>query len=313
MKNKVEKFQEFLTKNAYTVEHMPLSDVVDVTNFLDGDKTHIIKYNKKTTITGQKNSEASFTKQLLVSESVLKKILANPENFEKITEKNESFSNNPIVLVMNEFINVYKEKGIYNVVDQMLGEKDDVKPNDLREYNVFDNANEPGFMFVQFIENKNSLRVIKDKDNNFIAEPMVFDYVGANLDNQTYDLDELIEYLMKRDDIGFITADKYSYNKNKLLKGPLKDDEEGLQDIIGDIPSYNSEEGRTEAISLVYYPKSEDIPKIMNWAMSDEDEKNKVYSLDRFVVQTILGCQKFRKDNEPELVEPEISKRKFKR
>lgn len=315
MKKKYQASQEFTTKNDYTVEHMPLSDVTDVTNFLNGDKMHIVKYNKKTTITatGQKNKEASFTNQLLVSDEVLQNILANPENFEKIIENNTEFRNNPIVFVMNEFIDIYKAQGIYTVIDQMMGQKDGPKPNDFREMNVFDNAHEPGHMFVQFIENKNSLRVIKDKDNNFIAEPMTFDYIGAKLDNGSYDLDVLIEHLMKRDDVAFVSNNKYPYNKNRLLKCPLKGDEEGLQDIIGDIPHYNAEEDRTEFISLVYYPKSEDIIKMMNWVMSEEDKKNQVYSIDTFAVQTLLGCQKFRKDVESVLSEPEPPKRKFKR
>jgi hypothetical protein len=315
MKNKVEKSQVFTTKNEYTVEHMPLSDATDVSNFISGDKTHIIKYNKKTTITatGQKDKEASFTKQNLVSTEVLNKILANPENFDKITENDDAFSKNPIILVMNEFIDIYKAQGIYTVIDQMMGQKDGVKPHDFTEYNVFDNANEPGFMFVQFIDNEHSLRVIKDKDGNFTGEPMVFDYIGAKLDNGSYDLDVLIEYLMQRDDVAFITSDRYSYGKNRLLKCPLKGDEEGMQDIIADIPSYNSEEDRTETISLVYYPKSEDVIKMMNWKMSEEDKKNQVYGVDTYAVQTLLGCQKFRKDVKPEPVEPEPPKRKFKR
>lgn len=315
MKNKYQASQEFTTKNDYTVEHVPLSDIIDVTNFLNGNKTHIIKYNKKTTITatGQENKESSFTKQALVSNEVLNKILANPENFEKITENNEAFSNNPIVFVKNEFIDIYKAQGIYTVIDQMMGNKDGPKPNDFREMNVFDNVNEPGHIFVQFIENKNSLRVIKDKDNNFIGEPMNFDYIGAKLDNGSYDLDVLVEYLMQRDDVAFVTSDKYSYNKNRLLKCPLKGDEEGVQDIISDIPHYNAEEDRTEYISIVYYPKSEDVLKMMNWTMSEQDKKNQVYGVDTYAVQILLGCQQFRKDVEPESSEPEPPKRKFKR
>lgn len=315
MKNKYQASQEFTTKNDYTLEHMPLSDATDITNFLNGDKTHIIKYNKKTTIsaTGQADKESSFTKQALVSNEVLNKILANPENFEKITENNEAFSKNPIVFVMDEFVDVYKAQGIYTIIDQMMGNKDGVKPNDLREMNVFDNVNEPGFKFVQFIDNKNSLRVIKDKDNNLISEPMVFDYIGAKLDNGSYDLDVLIEYLMQRDDVAFITSDRYSYGSNRLLKCPLKGDEEGIEDIIADIPDYNSDGGRSETISLVYYPKSEDVVKMMEWKMSEEDKRKEIYSIETFAVQTLLGCQKFRKDLEPELIEPEVPKRKFKR
>lgn len=313
MKNKFEQSQEFVTKNNYSIEYIPLSEVTNINKFIDGDKRSLVKYNKQTTITGHAASQVSYSKQLLVHNEVLNKILANPENFEKIIDNKDNINKNPILLVMDEFINVYREQGVYGIPNQILGEKDAAKPHDFTESNVFDNANQPGFQFIQFIENKNSVRAVMDKEGKFTVEPMLFDYIGADLNNGAYELDSLVEHLMKRDDVTFVVEERFSYNKNKLLKCPLKGDEDGLSDIISDIPSYNADEDKNESIQIIYYPKAEDIPKIMNWEMSNEDQKNKAFTLERFIVQNILGCQKFRKDNAPEPDEPEVPKRKFKR
>jgi len=313
MKNKIEKSQEYVTKHSFTIESMPLSDVTDISNFINGENAVVMKYTKDTIVTGQKTSKDTFNKQLILNKEKLEKIVAKPENFDEIIKSNEALSTSPILLVLKEYWDFHKSNGLYAQINQMLGKKDETKFNDLREYNVFDNVTEDAFMLIQFVENKNSLRVIMDKDGNYACEPMVFDYIKADLDNRTYDLDEVIEHLMKRDDIAFITNTESSYKERKLLKGPLKGNEDGLEEIIDDIPHYNSENGRDETFTLVYYPKNEDIEKLMNWKMSDEDKNNKVYSLERFVVQDILGCQKFRKDAQPEPPEPEIPKRKFKR
>lgn len=168
------------------------------------------------------------------------------------------------------------------------------------------------FEFIQFIHNDKGNRLWRDSAGKLYSEPFIFNYIGASLDNGTYHLDELIEHLMKRDDIAFITeSEGYSRYKSTLLRGPLTGKEEGVNKIISDIPGYNRDEGRDETICVVYYPKQEDLMKILQWDEKKEKSKE-IWSLEQFIVRKILGAEAYLKKPVVEQ-EPEIPKRKFKR
>jgi hypothetical protein len=309
MKNKIEKKQEYVTQNSFSIEHMPLSDVIDVSKFVNGADVNLVNYNKQTVISGDKKDTKSFNKQMLLDADSLQKVLEKPYDFDAVVSKLNN--PNPIVLVKKEYWDFFQDEGLYAQIGRAVGKEEKRDYNSFTSKNFFDDANNPEYMFVQFRENKNHRRVIMDVQGNLACEPMVFDYIRGHLDNETYDLDNLVEYLMKRDDVAFIAYADSSY-KSKLLKCPLSDNDPDLGGIIDDIPGYNADEGRDESITLVYYPKAEVIQKIMDWEMTKDDKNSKIYDLESYIVQEILGCKQFLKHPVVE-AEPETPKRKFKR
>lgn len=311
MKNKIEKNQEFVTKNSFTIESMPLADAVDVSRFIDGPEMFLVSYSKETTISGDKKENISFKKQVIINHKTLEKITLEPNRFEELIEKNKS--SNPIYLVTKDYWEFFREEQIYNRFVNNLEKEEKKSFNNFEIKKCFDNAKNNKNMFVQYVENKNHQRVIMNANGELAAEGFVFDYIGAQLDNGNYDLDKVVEHLMKRDDVAFVTrSDSYSTRNMKILKCPLSGNEPDVKDIIADIPGYNAEEGRDETICLVYYPKAEDIGHIIHWEMSETDKKNGVYNLENFIVQEVLECKQFRKNPVvPE--ETETPKRKFKR
>ncbi|NCQ50302.1 hypothetical protein GW796_00065 [archaeon] len=164
---------------------------------------------------------------------------------------------------------------------------------------------------MQFIQNKNNLRVWGDINGNLFLDPQIYNYIGANLSNGEYHLDELVEFLMSREDVAFITNSESSRyaNNSKLLQCPLSLSNPSLSEIISDIPSYNSKEGNDETICLVFTPNTEQIKKMMNWEI--KKETNYIHNLENYVIRELLGCEKFRKVPVVE-VEPVVPKRKFK-
>jgi hypothetical protein len=308
----VNKETEFVTKNTYEIKASPLSKVTDVSNFINGENLFVISYTKTTTITGSFVSSAKENKQNVVTKEFIDALVKEPHLYSSLLK---SFAQeNPISFVNFDYKENFKQYGWNEGIMELSGKsKKDILPEDHHNKMInkaYDESGNKDYEFIQFIDNKNHLRVFGDKEGNLFTEPQVYDYIGANLDNGNYHLDELVEHLSKRNDVAFISdPNSSSYSKSsKLLQCPLVGDELGINNIIDDIPGYNAEDGRDEAICLVFKPNTEQIKKMMSW---DAKENANIWNIDNFVVRDLLDCEKFRLVPEPEVISV-VPKRKFK-
>ncbi len=299
----------FVTKNNYELKAKKLSDIVDVSKFIGGDDLFIISYTNSTNINGDFCSSTTDNKQRIVNKECLEGIIASPHLYNELIK--ECVIKNPVCLVKNDFTNNYKEYGYNECLMDLDGKikkelLDGIYKAENKVYYLFSDAS---YEFVQFIENGNYLRVCSDSSGNLFCEPQVYDYIGANLDNGNYHLDSLIEYLMKRDDVSFITnSQSRDCKKSAILRCPLSGDEAGVDKIIDDIPGYNATEESTETITVVFRPNTGQIKEMLNW---DRDVDKNCWNLDNYVIRKMLACEQFRKFPIEE-VAPAVPKRKFK-
>lgn len=299
---------EFVTKNSYEIESRPLSELVDTTHFKNGENLHLISYKNETNVSGFINKNNIQKVERVISKDSLEKICANPADFSNIVKNDDSY----IYYMGKDYLSYVAIYGENENFTRLMGVE--YRPMDsFIKKECFSNQNNDLYEFIQFVPNENHMRVWCNSNGELTTQPIIFDYIGANLDNENYYLDELVEYLMTRDDVAFITdTNSWSSNRSNFLKCPLKGDEKGIEGIISDIPGYNAEEGRDETITLVYYPKAEDISKIMNWKRDENDKTARIWNQENYIVRDILGCDKFSK--KPVIVEePAVPKRKFKR
>ncbi len=304
---KIVKQTEFVTKNDYEINYRPLSEAVDVTHFINGNNLFLMDYTNSTKVSGCINKESSENIQRIVSTETLAKITDNPSSFHQVAKEDNSY----IYYVKKGFLEYQKEIGDNSVLAEMR-KKEAQSLNDFVNKKCFNHSDDSQYEFIQFVHNKNHLKVWKDSKGEMCMTPFVFDYISANLDNGTYHLDSLIEHLMQRDDVAFIiNISRWAEDECKLLKCPLSENEPGLNRIISDIPGYNAEEGKDETITLVYYPKPEHIDSIMNWEHDKNDRGGRIWNLDNYIVRDLLGCDKFSKKPILE-TESVVPKRKFK-
>lgn len=308
----VKKETEFLTKNIYEIQSSPLSQVTDVSHFINGDNLFVISYTKTTTITGSFVSSSKENKQNVVTKECLDALVKEPHLYNDFIK---SFAQeNPISFVKSNFKENFKKYGWNESLIELDGKsKKDIIPDgnfDKMNSKVFDESHNSDYEFVQFIKNPNHFRVFIDKEGTLFTEPQIYDYIGANLDNGNYHLDELVEHLSQRNDVAFITAPNSSrYSKSsQLLQCPLSGNEPGINNIIDDIPSYNAEEGKDETICLVFKPNTEQTKSMMQW---EQKNNSHIWNLDNFVVRVLLDCEKFRIQPVAQ-VESVVPKRKFK-
>ncbi len=297
---KITKQTEFTTKNYFEIDNVPLVNFTNVEHFTNGDKTVVVSFKNKKVVEGFFKSEEEFNFEQIMSESRKEKITQNPHTFEKQTKEPKLY------FVNKEYLPYLKKYGQYGQLAKVAGEKE-LNLHDFENNKPFTDGANPNFEFIEFVQNKNGHIICKDNKGDLYMPPFVMDYIGAQIDNRSYHLDVLIEHLMNRDDVAFIVEKEW--RKEIVLACPLKGNEEGINKIIRDIPSYNADEGRTETINIIYYPKTDAIEKIMNWKQDKENPE--IWNVENYIMRVLLDCEKFRiqpiKD-----VEPAVPKRKFK-
>ena len=297
-----------ITIHEYSISHAPLSSFVDVKNFVNGENFHVVQIEKGTEI----HSKICLTK-------TLDKIIEDPKVIYKT--KNEVDSDNYIWLVKSEFLNNLSQFGWH--LSRYLREIEGSPEYDVLKgvsKNVLKDFSNPEYQFIQYVPNEHNQQCYKNSKNEYFMSPFLLDYINGRIENETYLLDDFVENLSHRDDIAFMAnMDRWTKKKIKLLHCPLKGDEEDIGGIISDI-QHNLEEGDTrpiesEEVHLVYYPKKQDIERILKWsqrvdAYTPEGKKWRTFSIQTFIVQDILGGKQFYKD--PPKDEVETPKRKFK-
>lgn len=298
----------FNTKNVYQLKTIPLKDKVDVSAFIGAEDMSIYAFENKTIISGDFTKEETSKNYGIANADFISAIKKHPHLYQKLVKSNSNSNTDPIYLMKKEFKYYYKEYGLYGNLSDLTS-KPKKEMDEFTSKNQYQDCDNSQYEFLQFVKNENHLRVWRDSKNELYIEPFVLNYIGANLDNGTYHLEELIEHLMQRDDVSFITNSERNYaNNSKLLKCPLVGNEDGIDRIIADIPGYNSEEGRDETICVVYYPNTEAIDKLMNWK---SDTNQKIWNIENYIVRVLLDGDKFSK--QPAIVEePVVPKRKFK-
>lgn len=306
---RIEKNEEFTTKNSYKLESFKLSRVTNVSNFNNGDNIYAIKFEDSKKVIGSINEENFFKKEMILSKQTVEEICENPHDFQLIVKKD----NTNIYFISKEFIPYFSNYGERFHLNEIY----DIKNKEMEDFinsNCFNNPKDNTSEFIQLVNNKNHLKIWKTSDGELHTQPIMLDYIRAKLDNETYDLDLLVEHLMKRDDVAFlINKNTYgsSKNKTKILSCPLTGKENGVEEIINDIPYYNASESMTESISLIYKPKSKDIEKIMNWEMPINNETNMIWNLETYILNDLLNCITCSKV--PTIIKESVCpKRKFK-
>lgn len=307
----VKKETEFLTKNTYEIKSSPLSQIINVSNFIYGENLFVISYTKTTTISGAFVNSSQENKQNVVTKECLEALVKEPHLYNDFIK---SFAQeNPIIFVKSDFKENFKKYGMNESLIELDGKS---KKDILNDTNfdkitnkLFDESKNPDYEFLQFLKNPNHFRIFLDNEGTLFTEPQIYDYIRANLDNDTYHLDELVEHLSQRNDVSFITApDSSIYSKKShLLHCPLFGNEPGINNIINDIPAYNAEEGKDETIYLVFKPNTEQIKTMTQW----KKNKSHIWNLDDFVVRVLLNCEKFRIQPVAQ-IESVVPKRKFK-
>lgn len=298
---KITKETEFVTKNFFEIDSVPLSEFTDVSHFKNGATMFAVSFNNKTVISGAIQKETEYKFEGILSANQKNELVKNPLGF------NFNKNTNGVYLVKKDFLDYFTKYGQYGQLAK-VDDKKELNFNDFISSKPFSEGADDSYEFVQHMSGHNDGHfVLKNKDGKLFMPPFVMDYIAAHLDNGNYHLDELIEHLIKRDDVAFLV--EKDWRKEAILRCPLKGDEEGVDKIIRNIPYYNSEENRNETINLIFYPKSEDIEKILNW--KENKDNPEIWNVENYIVRVILDCEKFRIKPVAE-VEPVVPKRKFK-
>lgn len=297
--------------NNYSVTTQKLSQLTDVTHFVNGENLYLVEVVK------DRNKKRS----AVVTNEVLREILGNPANMHNIIK--ESDTNLHIMLVKEDFLENLTSLGRYKhtLVYQVGNNNTQYNEGDSLSQDYFNDANKEGYKFIQSVANTHHKHIYKTGDGKIYMEPIVLDSGYSNINDTTYFLDDFVEHLSKRDDIAFLTyLGRWDKHKPTLLKCPLKGDEKDIGGVIYDI-EHHLEEGESqpsekETITVVYYPKQDDIKKILAWnddidGRKKENLKRKMYFLDVYITKDLLGGQQF-VQNPPELEEVDLPKRKFK-
>lgn len=290
--------------NKYEIEYEALSKFTPVDKFINGEDYSIVQYKDTEIKKGSINSTTSSGWSKIISSSQLENLLQNPDK----NHTSELNLSNHIHLVNPGFMEHLKKYG----TRQDLINLSDFKNPTIDTFFIKDilkNASEKDVEFIESVKNAFDMNIWKNSKGEIFCEPFVFNYMDGYLDNKNYNLDELVEHLMKRDDVAFITdSQSVMRHDKKILNCPLTGNEKGIDKIISNIPHYNVHEGREETIGLIYYPKTEELLKLIEWAKENESSKTS-FDKNTFIVNEILGAKDF--INSP-VKEELMVKRKYK-
>lgn len=308
--------QQVIT-NRYEIEAQKLSEVMEVGVFdtSEEDKQlYAVGIHTHRTQTGLNASSHTSYWSAITQKWVLDKILAKPEDHENILNQEIRGDQVPVfTMVSYERLNDWRKYGQSPQLYQLDGKEYPQGGNEEKVdmLKLVRTHNHEGHALCQYVQNQNLLRVWQTAQGVYVCHPQILDYVEANADNGNYHLDELTEHLSHLKNIAFIANEsRYSSSGAVLLHAPLKGNEEHINSIIQDIPSYNADDERNESIVVVFYPTQEEIVELMQWQY---DKNNRgVHNIERHILQNMLGGKGYLKHPEPE-VEQLVSKRKFGR
>lgn len=292
--------------NGYDITIAKLSAYTDVTRFKNAEDLHIVEV---------KNGSIIFTHVL--TSNMMEKVLQHPEYIKNYN--NLTINPNYVCLMRKDFIHNLEKYGRLNT-SNIEGLKDIPRWNDhvYQAPDIFAKVGDANYEFVQYVPNEHFKYSWRTSDGQLHMEPFILDDGYANINNEVYHLDDMVEYLSHRDDVAFLTyMGRWSDKPSTLLHCPLKGDEASIGGVISDI-EYHLEDGEerpsaTETINVLYYPDQGAIEKIIKWSQgvdgrSIESRKTEMYVIDRFVLQELLDCKQFLQYTP----EPEIVVRKFK-
>jgi hypothetical protein len=301
---KFTKSTDYSVNTKYDLNYEPLYDLTNVDHFKNGENLYAVSLKITETKEGHYTGVNKTKWSRIINKEHLEAIISSPDRY--LALEQNFLTDTPISLVKPIYLSEFSQYGLDGNLANILDEKKS-EHTSVTSTNFLKDGKTEEYKFIQYIPNDNCVRAWIDSDGVKYCNPFVMDYIYANLNNKTYHLDELVEHLSERDDVGFLINKSYSHRT--ILKCPLKDDEPYLNKIIEDIPHYNAEEDNDECITLVYYPKGEAIEQILNWT-TDNDKVS--HNVDDFIVREILGGNKFLK-NPTIASEIEIPKRKFKK
>lgn len=297
------------TVDGFSIRYAPLSAFVDVSKFIDGEDFFMVEV---------KNEHELYSHICLKKN--LDQILKEPKSIEG--RLNTIETEHYIWLVKNELLDSLTKYGwhLARYLREIEGAPKNHAMKGISKDNFKDLSNSK-YQFVQCIPNEHNKQTFRNSKGEYFMTPIKLDYIHGQLHDGTYQIDEFVEHLSHRDDVAFLAnMGRWVNRQVKILHCPLKGDEEDMGGIISDY-EHHLEDGETkteetEKFDLVYYPKKEDIEKILKWSQriepyTPEGRKWGTYDIERYIVQDILGGKQFFKDPPQDEVEP--PKRKFKR
>jgi hypothetical protein len=278
----------------YKLTYEPLSTYTAIDNFTNGNNLFILSATKHSIVSGPVPEDNNNLFETIIDNDTLQQIVNTPYNIHNILQQSDT----KIKLVKKDFLPFITQIGTNGYLERITNTKYDKTPiNDFIKC-----ANSPDYEFIEYVGSQNC-DAWKNSKGDLFCPPIKLDYIDAQLHNKKYNLDDLIEHLLPRDDIAFIIQNP----KPTLLRCPLIHDNKQIQHIIEDIPYYNAEDGKDESISVIYYPKMQEIQKLIDWKYD-----NKFYSLALFIMNDIINTstQYLKEPISPESYEQ--PKRRFK-
>lgn len=298
------------TVDGFSIRYAPLSSFVDASKFIDGDKFFMVEV---------KNEHESISH--ICVQRHLDQILEDPKSIRGRLNRIET--EHYIWLVKNELLDSLTKYGwhLARYLRELEGAPE-VNPMDNISKDNFKDVSNPEYQFVQCVPNEHNKQTFMTHKGEYFMTPFMLNYNEADLHDETYLIDDFVEHLSHRDDVAFLAnMDRWAKKPAKILHCPLKGDEEDIGGIISDY-EHHLEDGETktdetEKFDLVYYPKKEDIEKILKWSQrvepyTPEGRKWETYNIYRYIAQDILGGKQFFKYPPQDEVEVEPPKRKFK-
>lgn len=265
------------------------------------------------------NTENFIEKDLFVVSKEKNNYILNKEQLNKFLE-NGKLSEQKYFVAKNEMENYIKEIGFMktpwlaneNKKFKNLSIKDFISKDWLND--LKNNKNE--FIVLEKQEFNQLGYVFKKNNGDFLIEPIVFDWIRGNLHDGKFKLDEMIEFVSKRDDVSFLIQENYN-SSFELIKCPLKGDEKNMGKIIFDI-THHLEDGESlpeenETATIIYYPNHDNqtlIKEIINLGVGDNyvDKNKKIFSVHENLLLNLFNCEQFLKNP---IIE-NLIKRKFK-
>lgn len=302
----------YTVETSYTLDFEPLSKLTNISHFTDAQDLYAVSLQVKEVTSGSFNKKDNSKWSKIINKEHLDALIKEPFNFvelENLYKLEKSYT-----LVTQAFIDNFVNYGNYGDQISKLENAPTLDRSNNVSQDFLNKINDPQLKFIEYNYNENTSHYIIDTEGNKYLAPSVLGYIHANLNNEKYDLDLLVEHLSKRNDITFILSDAHGYSKDKIgiLKAPFDDTAAGIDKIICDIPYYNATDEQSECIEIIYRPKAQDVQKILDWEVDNSDPRN-IWSVEDFIIKDILEGQQFCKQQPIPVEEPEEPKRKFKK
>lgn len=135
----------------------------------------------------------------------------------------------------------------------------------------------------ELVELDYSSHTIGDRHGNALPVGILFDYIKSQIDESSYDLPKLFEYLSSRQDVLVLRGDWDLGDKPQDWKAAGS-----FRKAVFEIPYYNAEPGRNTSIQFIWQPSVEAYRKVLGKDLSVQHWK--------ILQEDVLGIKQFQYD-----------------